>query len=278
MFCLRSLVAALTLGSILLFPGCAATTDAPTSPTVSDGAPWPAAATFDYQLGGPYEPGPGVGIVARDRTAPPAPDTYSICYVNAFQTQPGEQESWPESVLLTRDGELVHDPDWPDEVLLDTSSPERRATIVDVVTPWLRKCADDGFDAVEFDNLDSFTRSDDAMTLDDNLELARLLADVAHNAGLAVGQKNTAEHAARLRVDAGFDFAVTEECAVYEECGAYRDVYGAAVLDIEYADELPRTFSEMCADTESPALMILRDRDLRTPDSADYVFEACPSP
>lgn len=274
---LRSLTAAVMLVTVAVVSGCAGGGDATVPPTADNSTPWPATTAFDYQLGGPYEPSAGVGVVARDRTAPPAPGAYSICYVNAFQTQPGERESWPESVLLTDDGELVHDPDWPDEVLLDTSSAERRTAIVNVVAPWLRGCAEDGFDAVEFDNLDSFTRSDDALTLEDNLELARLLADVAHDAGLAVGQKNTAEHAARLHAEAGFDFAVTEECAAYEECSAYRDVYGAAVLDIEYTDELPRTFEEMCADPDSPPLMILRDRDLRTPDSDAYVFETCPS-
>ncbi|WP_402841908.1 endo alpha-1,4 polygalactosaminidase [Microbacterium sp. GXS0129] len=276
MSALRPVITIAALGTVLLLSGCAAT-GSDVGDIAGAGTPWPETTTFDYQLGGPYELGPGVGIVARDRTAPPAPDAYSICYVNAFQTQPGEAGSWPSSVLLTDDeGDLVHDPDWPDEVLLDTSTPDRRAAIVAVVAPWLRGCADDGFQAVEFDNLDSFTRSAEALSLEDNIDLARMLSDVAHDAGLAVGQKNTAEHAARLRADAGFDFAVTEECAAYEECPAYRDVYGDAVLDIEYTDELPRSFAQMCADADSPTLMILRDRDLHTPDSAEYVFEACP--
>ncbi|MEV4668466.1 endo alpha-1,4 polygalactosaminidase [Microbacterium sp. LWO12-1.2] len=235
----------------------------------------PAGATPDYQLGGAYEPAAEVGIVGRDRSADPAADAYSICYVNGFQTQPGELGSWDADLLLQHDGATVFDPDWPDEALLDTSTADRRERIAAQIIPWIEGCADDGFAAVEFDNLDSYTRSDDTLSLDDNLALATLFVDAAHGAGLAAGQKNAAEDAAALRDRAGFDFAVTEECAVFEECDVYTAVYGAHVIDIEYSDELPRSFAEMCADAESPASMVLRDRDLVTPDNPAYVFETC---
>lgn len=279
------MAAAATMMLVLSLVGCAAA-PAPsvTSPTSGGGeatetasafALPPAGATPDYQLGGAYQPADGVGIVGRDRSDDPAEGLYSICYVNGFQTQPGELDTWPDDLLLQRDGAPVFDPDWPDEALLDTSSDDRRSRIADIVGPWIEGCADAGFDAVEFDNLDSYTRSDGALALDDNLALATLLVDVAHEAGLAAGQKNAAEDAAALHQRAGFDFAVVEECGAYEECPAFTDVYGDAVVDIEYSDELPRAFAEMCADDESPASMVLRDRDLLTPDSDGYVFETC---
>jgi len=255
--------------------GCAAAAP-PTAPDAANAALPPAGATPDYQLGGGYEPADGVGIVGRDRSDEPADGLYSVCYVNGFQTQPGELESWPSDLLLQRDGEPVFDPDWPDEALLDTSTDDRRQRIAETVGAWIEGCATSGFDAVEFDNLDSYTRSDDALALDDNLALAALLVDVAHASGLAAGQKNAAEDAVVLHERAGFDFAVVEECAVYEECGVYTAVYGDAVIDIEYSDELPRSFDEMCADADSPASMVLRDRDLVTPDVEGYVFETCP--
>lgn len=257
--------------ALLLFTGCAAM-DAPGA------EPWaapPAGAQPDYQLGGAYDPAPEVAIVGRDRGAEPAEGVYSVCYVNGFQTQPGEFDLWDEDLLLQRDGVPVFDPDWPDEALVDTSTVERRERIAALVTPWIDGCADAGFDAVEFDNLDSYTRSDGALTLDGNLALATMLVDAAHDAGLAAGQKNAAEDAAVLHDEAGFDFAVTEECAAYEECSAYTDVYGEAVIDIEYTDELPRSFAEMCADDESPASMVLRDRELVTPRDDGYAFETC---
>ncbi|QNA94244.1 endo alpha-1,4 polygalactosaminidase [Microbacterium sp. Se63.02b] len=250
--------------------GCAATS------TMDSVVLPPAGAVPDYQLGGSYEPASEVGIVGRDRSADPAPDVYSICYVNGFQTQPGELDTWPEDLLLHRDGEVVFDPDWPDEAVLDTASRGARERIADTVTPWIEGCADAGFDAVEFDNLDSYTRSAGALTLDDNLALAALFVDAAHSSGLAAGQKNAAEDAAVLHERAGFDFAVTEECAAYTECDAYTDVYGDHVIDIEYTDELPRPFAEMCDDDTSPASMVLRDRELVTPEDDDHVFEICP--
>lgn len=233
----------------------------------------PAGAPLDYQLGGAYEPPADVEIVVRDRTAASADGAYSVCYVNAFQTQPGELDAWPDGLLLRdRGGAVVFDPDWPDEAILDTREAE---AIAQVVGPWIRDCASDGFEAVEFDNLDSYTRTDGALSRDDALGLATRLVDTAHAVGLAAGQKNAAEDAALLRARAGFDFAVAEECAAYDECAAYTDVYGDAVLAVEYADNLPRPWDAVCADAGTPASVVLRDRGLVTPDDAAYSFDAC---
>lgn len=273
----QAALAALAVGILLGLTGCTAATGAPTaSAPPTDWSPPPAGAMVDYQLGGAYAPAAEVAVVGRDRAADPAPGIYSVCYVNGFQTQPGELDAWDADLLLHRDGDVVFDPDWPDEALLDTATPENRERIAAQVVPWIDGCADAGFDAVEFDNLDTYTRSDEALSLEDNLALAAVLVDAAHRAGLAAGQKNSAEDAAALHEKAGFDFAVAEECAAYEECRAYTAVYGDAVIDVEYSDELPRTFAEMCADEDSPASMVLRDRDLLTPADEGHVFETCP--
>lgn len=235
----------------------------------------PAHAVPDYQLGGAYAPQDDVTLVVRDRTAKPDPHRYSVCYINGFQTQPGELDEWPAGTVLTREGEPVMDPDWPDEALLDTSTAENRDRIADRVGGWIDGCAAAGFDAVEFDNLDTFTRSDGALTLDDNLALATNLVTRTHAAGLAAGQKNSPEQSRELRDTAGFDFAVSEECAVFDECGSYTKVYGDRVFDIEYTDELPRPFTDLCEAEGAPRAMILRDRDLTTPGDPEYTFEVC---
>lgn len=253
-----------------ILAGCAAAAPAPT------GVSLPAGVAFDYQLGGGYSPAQDVGIVVRDRTDAPEPGVYSICYINAFQTQPGELADWPDqSVLMDADGQPVHDADWPDEALLDISSPPAQIVITARVGEWIRGCASDGFDAVELDNLDSFTRSGGALSADDASVLAGELVVIAHEAELAVGQKNAAEHTEMFREESGFDFAISEECAAYRECTTYTDVYGAAVLNIEYTDALPRAFAEMCADPETPPTTILRDRDLTTPADGSHVREVC---
>jgi hypothetical protein len=238
----------------------------------------PAGAAPDYQLGGAYPLPKGVEIVARDRTEEPADGAYSICYINGFQTQPGELDDWPEDTILKNDeGDPVIDPAWPDEALLDTSTKARREAIADVIEPWITGCADDGFDAVEFDNLDSYTRSDRALTFDDNLALATTLVAIAHEHGLAAGQKNAAEDALTLHERAGFDFAISEECASFDECAAYTSVYGDHVIDIEYRDDLDLDFAAACAENRMPPSTVLRDRDLTTPDDDAYVFELCPA-
>lgn len=106
----------------------------------------PANGRLDYQIGGHYPPKASVRIVDRDRAAPAVPGRYNICYVNAFQTQPGESGSWPDSAILTDDrGRPIADDGWPGEYLLDTSTAATRATILSVLSPWLRDCRTRGF-------------------------------------------------------------------------------------------------------------------------------------
>lgn len=56
---------------------------------------------------------------------------------------------------------------------------------------------------------------------------------------------------------------MAEECQRYDECTACTDVHGAAVIDIEYADDLSGTWPEVCADPQLPASAVLRDRGPR---------------
>lgn len=239
----------------------------------------PAGGVLDYQLGGAYAPPEGVAVVARDSTAQPEPGLHNICYVNGFQSQPGDRELWlserRDLVLSGPDGEPVSDPGWPDELILDTSTEQHRTRLAEIIGESVEGCAAGGFDSVELDNLDSYSRSGGLLAEDDNLAMAKLLADTAHGAGLAVAQKNAAELAARGKDEAGFDFAVTESCHRYEECADYAEVYGGNVLDIEYADDLRGTFPEVCADPATPATTTLRDHDLVAPDDSAYVFDHC---
>ena len=237
-------------------------------------AVFPAGSIADYQLGGAYPPPAGVTVVTRDSTEKPAEGLYNICYVNGFQTQPGVV--WLDGLVL-RDpaGERIVDPNWPDENIIDISSAGNRADAALQINRMTDACATSGFDAVEFDNLDSYTRSDGALTLDDAAAFAGLLVQHAHDRGLAAGQKNTGELETRGRDAIGFDFAVVEECDQFEECASFTEVYSDAVIDIEYTDELRRPFLEVCADAATPASTILRDRDLTPPSSPDYVYEHC---
>ncbi|WP_309127369.1 endo alpha-1,4 polygalactosaminidase [Microbacterium sp.] len=254
-------------------PACSRPPDA-AAVTVPD-----AAAGFDYQLGGAYDPPEGATVVVRDRLVEPAGAGYDICYVNGFQTQPDASaqmaEEHPELIVHV-DGEPLADPGWPDELLFDTSSAAKRDALIGIVGPWIAGCGDAGYAAVEIDNLDSYTRSEGRLTLDDNMALAAEYARLAHEEGLAIAQKNTAEQSRRL-AEMGYDFAITESCHRFDECDAYSDVY-EVVLDIEYDDELGSgEFAEACAESSRPTT-ILRDHDLLTPEEDGYVYRACPRP
>ena len=254
-------------------------TPGPTSvqPSPSDSAPAlrlpPPNAGFDYQLGGAYPPPAGVTVVSRDRTETPEPGLYNICYVNGFQIQPGDVAWWksehPDLMLRDKHGKLVIDRDW-DEIMLAPTTPERRMALARVIGEWIAKCAADGFDAVEIDNLDTFTRSHKLISENDAVAQMRLFADAAHAAGLPIAQKNSVEISGR-RAAMGTDFAVAEECDRYHECDGYTRAYGDHVLVIEYRRS---DFKAGCAAYPDLSI-VLRDLDLVTPADKAYVFASC---
>ncbi|MFJ3230871.1 endo alpha-1,4 polygalactosaminidase [Streptomyces sp. NPDC086787] len=232
----------------------------------------PRHAGFDYQIGGAYPPAKDVRIVSRDRTASPAPGLYNICYVNAFQAQPEERASWPADLLLRDgDGELVIDEEW-NEPLLDIRTPGRRERVAQRVGKWFDDCAAKGFDAVEPDNYDSYTRSQRLLTADDATAFMALLSRHAHARHLAIGQKNTPELAG-VRKRAGLDFAVAEECGGYDECGTYARAFDDRVVVIEYTDEGLRRAVAGFGDRLS---IVRRDVMVSVPGSAGYVRKVRP--
>lgn len=247
-------------------------------------APPPVGVRFDYQIGGAYPPAPGVEVVERDHREPPADGVYSVCYVNAFQTQPEEADLWVgehPDLLLRRDGVPVEDPGWPGELVLDVSTAARREGVADVVGAWVDGCADAGYQAVELDNLDTAARFPDLLAEDDVVALARTLVVRAHAHGLAVAQKNAPELAARGAAEVGFDFAVAEECQVYAECDAYTAAYGDRVIEIEYDDVTPdrpdpeATFAAACAARGDRVSVLYRDRDVVPRGAPGYRSEHC---
>ena len=270
-----SLPLALLVTVVVLLAAC--TADEPTQTTSSSPEirQLPSSASADYQLGGAYEPEEDVTVVVRDREDPADPARYSVCYVNAFQTQPGDLAWWERehSDLLLRDeGELVEDPDWPDEYLLDFRGEDRRRELTTILTDWFTQCAQDGYQAVEPDNLDSFTRSGGLLNQEQTEAMAAAMTEAAHDAGLAIAQKNTAELDGPAL---GFDFAVVEECEVYDECGTYLEHYPGRVVEIEYTDNGREAFTRACAERGGEHPIQLRDRDLLPAGEPGHVARRC---
>ncbi len=286
----RTILLAL-LSSSLLVTGCASSDGGPagqaTTPTAAASvavvpAPTaislpPVAGRFSYQLGGAYQPAAGVTIVDRDWQAAPDPELFSICYLNAYQAQQEAVGWWqqhhPDLLLHDRSGTLIVDTQWH-EPLLDISTPALRTAALGVVGGWLDSCAARGYRAAEADNLDSYTRSHGRLTLSDALAFAGLLTARAHRDHLSIGQKNTAEQSAAGR-RAGFDFAIAEECQVYDECGDYVASYGTHLIEIEYTDQPRSAFETACRQRAATASVLLRDRDVTPAGDRSHVETWC---
>ncbi len=226
----------------------------------------PVGTDVDYQLGGDRDAPAHVGIVVRDRTSQIQEGRYNVCYVNGLQTQPDARGFWRRHwwLVLKSDGRPVVDEAWG-EWLLDVRTAGKRRALARIVGRWTAGCAADGFAAVEYDNLDSFTRSGRMVTRAQGLAFARLLVARAHREGLAAGQKNLAGYDG---TGVGFDFAVSESCAQYDECDAYVDDFGDQVLMVEYR---LRDFHEACRQHGDEVAIVLRDLDL----SPDGVHRWC---
>jgi hypothetical protein len=233
----------------------------------------PPRAAFDYQIGEAYSPSTGVRVVSRDREAEVAEGLYNICYVNGLQTQPQDNAWWekehPELLVSDGDGKPLLDEDWG-EYLLDISSANKRNRILEIVLPWIDGCAEAGFDAVEIDNLDTYSRSNDQIEPADAVAFMSALSERAHARGLAVGQKNSAE-LLEFSDEMGTDFAIAEECNRWDECSEYSDAYDGLVFVIEYRSQ---DFDQGCKGSlDLPT--VLRDLDVTAPGSKTYVYRYC---
>jgi hypothetical protein len=192
--------------------------------------------TWQWQLSGPLDRSVAADVYDVDGANTPAADVAAlkaagrrvICYVNAGAHEDfrADAKNFPESVQ----GKGLSG--WPGEKWLDI----RRWDVLEpLLAARFKTCREKGFDAVEPDNIDAYGNSSGfPLTAADQLTFNRRVADLAHRNGLGVGLKNDVEQAAELAP--AFDFAVNEECARYDECGAlkvFTDA-GKPVFHVEY--------------------------------------------
>jgi endo-alpha-1,4-polygalactosaminidase (GH114 family) len=215
----------------------------------------PKAGRFDYQLSGPATFTPTPQVVERDNGDKPWAGAYNICYINGYQSQPGDTSLKP--YFLLSGGKPVEDPNWPGEYVLDTRHYATQLT--NAMAAIVKRCADSGFKAVEFDNLDSYDRSGGLLSVADNVGYAKSLIAVTHARGLAVAQKNSVELVGQMP----FDFAVTEECVQYQECTGYTK-YFSVVYDVEYQGEISTSeFQAGCTKYGGGKAMSFEYRDVQ---------------
>lgn len=156
-----------------------------------------------------------------------------ICYIDVggWEDYRADAGDFPAEVLgKTIDG-------WPSERWLDI----RR---IDILRPLMAArfdlCAARGFDGVEPDLVDAASADTGfGLTPADQLAYNLMIAELAHERGLAVGLKNDLTQIPALV--GTFDFAVNEQCAEYSECAMLVPFIAAGkpVFHAEY--DLPTT-------------------------------------
>ncbi|WP_280887720.1 endo alpha-1,4 polygalactosaminidase [Streptomyces sp. LBL] len=226
---------------------------------------------WDYQIGGGYTPPTGVKVVSRSHEDVPAPGMYNVCYINALQAQENAEGDW-DSDLLLRDsgGEVVYDEDWG-EAILDIRTDAKRKRIAAELNTWIDECAAKGFNAVEPDNYDTFTRFPEYLDGDQAKAFMKLLSAHAHEKGLAIAQKNTLELAPD-RASVGLDFALVEECGEWKECGDFAEAFDNNVLVVEYT---AKGLSQACSDWGSKLSIVRRDMEVLPKGTSGYLRQTC---
>ena len=184
---------------------------------------------------------------------------HAICYLDA-----GDAETYRPDYLRfvhfdrSCGGCLIGNPFsqvFPDEFFLNINNDEgQRAFILKVNRARVQKCADTGFDAVEWDIIDTFEDSHSGFHISYRSQLMfnTRLANMAHHYGMSVAMKNDPSQVKDLLPY--FDFAIVEECFQYHFCSGNpapgEDAFvqaGKAVFEVEY--RLDR--DEFCPDAEA---------------------------
>ncbi|WP_125625620.1 endo alpha-1,4 polygalactosaminidase [Streptomyces sp. WAC 00631] len=172
-----------------------------------------------------------------------------ICYINAgaWEDFRPDRDDFPRAVRGRGNG-------WPGERWLDI---RRTAVLRPLMARRMDMCRDKGFDAVEPDLMDGYlNRTGFPLTARHQLAYNRMLAELAHERGLAVGLKNDLPQIPELV--GSFDFAVNEECAEFGECAALTPFVeqDKAVFHAEYALDP----DDYCAESERLRLSSLRKK------------------
>jgi hypothetical protein len=135
-----------------------------------------------------------------------------VCYLSA-----GSVEDWREDFDRFDEADIGEPlADWEGERWVDIRSPDVHA----IMLARLDLARDKDCDGVEPDNVQGYQDATGfALTYDDQVAYNRLIANAAHERGLAVGLKNGGPQVADL-LDV-YDFALTEECHEYGECAPF---------------------------------------------------------
>jgi len=179
-----------------------------------------------------------------------------VCYINAgaWEEFRPDADAFPAEVIGN------DYTGWAGEKWLDIS---HYAVFSALIEKRLDLAAIKGCDAVEMDNIDGYQQTTGfAITSRDQLEYNIWLSFQAHKRGLGIGLKNDPDQVPQLLQY--FDFAVVEDCTVYDECELYLPfvAQGKVVIQIEYTDNFSST-ADFCPQASSSGTCgLLKHRNL----------------
>jgi len=157
-----------------------------------------------------------------------------ICYIDVgtWENWRPDASAFPAALLGASNG-------WPGEQWLDTNpnGPDY-AALQAIMTARLEMCRNQGYDAVEPDNLDgSENTTGFAITVGEGDQYAAWVAKEAHALGMSVAQKNFEDQSSVLQPY--FDFVIEEQCFQYGDCADLQPYVSAnkAVFEVEYSDQ-----------------------------------------
>lgn len=182
-----------------------------------------------------------------------------ICYIDvgSWEEFRPDADDFPEAVKGASNG-------WPGERWLDI---RKLDVLRPLMTRRMEQCASKGFDGVEPDLMDGFSNSTGfPITAADQLRYNRMIAEIGHSLGLAVGLKGDPEQASVLEPD--FDYSINESCVRFSECDLLRPFIAAGkpVFHVEYS----LTAAEFC-----PVTRPLRFSSMRKHQNLDAWREPC---
>lgn len=186
----------------------------------------------------------------------------AICYVDA-----GTAENWRSDFALFPKAVLGRSmPGWPGESFINITrwssrGGPRTEPLGEIMTARIQLCREEGFDAVEADNVDAYTSGDLGgfrITLAEEEGYIGRLSAVAHAHGLAFFLKNGIDGDSLVRnVARDADGEVVEQCWQYNQCGALGIFFREhkPVLDVEYA---PFSEDRLCPQALSLPMATIR--------------------
>jgi hypothetical protein len=135
-----------------------------------------------------------------------------ICYVDV-----GTAENWRPDYSKFPAAALGSDNGWPGERWLDIAPGPDLSAVESIMMGRFQMCADNGFDAVEPDNMDG-AENDTGFTISISGQIAydKWVANAVHALGMSVAQKNFEDQSASL--EPYFDFSIEEQCFQYNDC------------------------------------------------------------